>query len=203
MSIKRIAHTIRTNPKHVQAALVAIVLASTTAAVAAPHIVHAGSPNDTSTPSNGTQVQEQNITEQNQKTLDTNQPIPQLSHSLERDNLIKKLNFTNNANQLGYVYLLALNGQVIANYTIKGKVSSLNSLLTTPDQLKCSEGSSSSAYACVTMAGPDLDGSYGKNPDGIFFFTTTGAYVEWSGQYVYSSQPLNIQTPVSLTETVH
>ncbi len=198
MTIKQVAEAVKANPKRIQAALVAIVLISTTAAVAMPHIAHAGSPS-ASTPDNGTQNQEQNITEQNQATLDKNQPIPQLTHSLERDNLIKKLNFTNNANQLGYVYLLGLNGSVIASYTVKGKVSSLNSLLTTTSQIQC-PGTNNS---CITTPSPDLDGSYGNNPNGIFFFTTTGAYVEWSGTYIYSSQPLNIQTPVSLTEQVH
>ncbi|MHB8600889.1 MAG: hypothetical protein ACYDER_29315 [Ktedonobacteraceae bacterium] len=198
MSIEQVIHIAKDNPKRIQAALVAIVLASTTAAVAIPHIAHAGNPG-VSTPSNGTQNQEQVLSENNQKTLDTNQPAPQLTTSLERANLIKKLEFTNNANQLGYVYLLALNGNVIASYTIKGKVSSLNSLLTTPSQLQACDSNGSS---CAVTQSPDLDGSYGVNPNGIFFFTTTGAYVEWSGTYIYSSQPLNITTPVSLTEQV-
>lgn len=189
--------------KKVQALLVAVILASTTLAVALPHVVHAGDPTMGTTPTNGTQAQEQTLDEKNQTVLDNNQPAPQLTHSLERDNLIKRLNLLNNANQIGYVYLMSLDGKVIANYTIKGKVSSLNSYLTTLDQLRCASPDSSADKGCVTTQSPDLDGSYGANPEGIFFFTTSGAFVEWSGTYVYSTQPLNIQTAVSLTESVH
>src|SRR2546423_379222 len=136
MTLKQVAETLKANPKKIQAILVAIVLASTIAAVAWPHLAHAGSP-ETTTPSNGTQFQEQKLTEDNQAVLDNNQPAPRISHSLERDNLIKRINFLNNANQLGYVYLLSLDGKVVAVYTIKGKVSSINSYLTTSEQLRC------------------------------------------------------------------
>lgn len=186
---------VKNHLRKLQIALVAVVVISTSAAVVGPRVL-AGSPS-TSTPDNGTQNQEQNLTEQNQSNLDKAQPVPQLQTSLERANLIKKLNFTNNANQIGYVYLLGQNGQVVANYTIKGKVSSLNSLLTTPQQIQCPGNNNS----CLTTVSPDLDGSYGSNPDGIFFFTTSGAYVEWAGPYMYASQPLNITTPVTLVQT--
>jgi len=196
MTIKQVVHVVKDNPKRIQAALVAIVLASTTAAVMIPHVAHAGSPNVT-TPTNGTQNQEQMLTENNQATLDKNQPAPTFTYSQERANLIKKLNLTANPNLLGYVYLMGANGQVVANYTVKGKVSSLNSLLTTPQQIQaCDQGSAGNG--CITTDSPDMDGSYGPNPSGIFFFTTSGAYVEWSGPYLYSNQPLNITTAVTL-----
>lgn len=184
--------------------LVLIALVSMTVAIFGIHSVGAGSPNGGGTTSNtGTQTQEQNLTEANQAHLNAVQPAPKLDTSLERSNLIARLKFLNNANQLGYVYLLGLNGNVVAHYTIKGKVSSLNSLLTTTDQVRCPYGGSVDTASCVALASPDLDGSYGPNPSGIFFFTTNGTYVEWSGTYVYSSQQLDIQTPVSLTEQVH
>lgn len=182
------------------ATLVAIMLVGVGTAIIPNDgkIASAGSPSGV-TPDNGTQSQEQQLTEDNQAALNNKQPAPKLDTSLERDNLIKRLKFLNNSNQLGYVYLLSLDGKVVAQYTIKGKVSSINSMLTTMDQVRCpgSEG-----RGCVSLSSPDLDGSYGKNPDGIFFFTTEGAYVEWSGTYIYSSEKLNIQTPLSLTRAV-
>ncbi len=42
----------------------------------------------------------------------------------------------------------------------------------------------------LTLEAPDLDGSFGKNADGVFFFTKAGQYVEWSGAYLYSNQRL-------------
>ncbi len=170
------------------ASLVAIMLVGVGLAVT----VHAGSPDDTKT-----QQQEAGATESNQQRLLKSTPPPQLSKSLERENLKRRLEFLNDNNRLGYVYLLSLDGKVVAQYTIKGKPSSINSLLTTPDQVRCPRSDS-----CVALESPDLDGSYGANPDGIFFFTTENNYVEWSGTYIYSSEKLNIQTPLSLTRAV-
>lgn len=42
----------------------------------------------------------------------------------------------------------------------------------------------------------DVDGSYGENDNGIFFFTPDGKYVEWSGIYLYSDIPFEVDTPV-------
>lgn len=42
----------------------------------------------------------------------------------------------------------------------------------------------------------DVDGSYGENDNGIFFFTTDGKYVEWTGTYLYSDIPMIIDDPV-------
>lgn len=143
------------------------------------------------------------LTELNQSTLIKNQPAVTVTHSLERDNLNKRLTFTNNENQLGYVYLLSDMGSVISQYTVKGKVSSLNSTITQTDQIKCTNPYSTSIdYQCSSVKSPDLDGSYGDNPEGIFFFTTEGAYIEWSGKYLYSTQSMNINTAVTLTREV-
>ena len=155
---------------------------------------HAGSPSDVS--SDGTQAQEAKATEENQKKLLQSTPLPQLTKSLERENLKRRLEFMNDANRVGYVYLLADTGQVISEYVIKGKPSSINSLLTTPQQVRNVNGN------YIPVDSPDLDGSYGANPDGIFFFTADSTYVEWAGRYIYSSERLNIKTPVSLTRPV-
>jgi|SRR6185503_2264256 len=161
----------------------------------------AGNPTD-----NGTQSQEAKKTEDNQKRLAAATPIPELQQSLERENLKRRLEFQNDANRPGYVYMLSDTGQVIAEYVIKGKPSSMNSLLTTPQQLVTKWGGQCSAsnYSgeCYAVDSPDLDGSYGANPDGIFFFTADNTYVEWAGRYIYSSERLNIKTPVSLTRPV-
>jgi hypothetical protein len=70
---------------------------------------------------------------------------------------------------------------------------------------------SSSGKLCSEIGGcttgyivqaPDIDGSYGQNVEGIYFFTTEGAYVEWAGEYMYSSEPLRITTPLELVREV-
>ena len=54
----------------------------------------------------------------------------------------------------------------------------------------------------VVVDSPQLDGSYGSNGDGIFFFTTEGAYVEWNGEYMVSDYPLKLSTQPELVRVV-
>lgn len=129
-----------------------------------------------------------------------NQPTPtDLEYSLERFNLIKRAYWVNGMHEkanalvcpierpIGYIVLLAGN-TVLATYTVDGKVSSLNSYLSADSDLY-----SSSTYS-EWLA--DVDGSYGENVDGIFWFTADGHYMEWRGDYLYSDIPFHIENPV-------
>jgi hypothetical protein len=152
----------------------------------------------------GVQKSEQRNQMENQKSLVESQPAETLSYSVERQNLIERMKRLNDRNLVGYVYLLSDTGQVIASYVTKGKVSSLGSYLTGGETLVDKSGGlcDYNDGDCYTVESPDYDGSYGGNPEGIFFFTDTGAMVEWAGRYVWTDQPLTIKTPVSLVRTV-
>ncbi len=141
-----------------------------------------------------TQIQEQNRTEDQQRVHLKTSPPPKLTRSQERLNLIERLTRFNTDSKVSYIYLVNY-GKVMAFYTVKGKVSSVNSLLTTPDQLIKPKNISERHV----MASPDLDGSYGSNGDAVFFFTTDGTYVEWSGDYMLCDKPLKLTTPPELT----
>jgi hypothetical protein len=153
----------------------------------------------------GTSRDEARQTEDNQKRLIQKIPAPQLQDSIERRNLVERLQRNNKGDKIGYVYVLSDTGSVIGNYTIRGKVSSLNSLLTTPQQLV--DGKQDQCYnysnPCYSLDSPDFDGSYGKNPDGIFFFTTDGNMIEWSGKYFYSEQLMTLSSAPTLTYNVN
>lgn len=41
-----------------------------------------------------------------------------------------------------------------------------------------------------------IDGTYGTNVSGIFFFDVQGSYIEWNGKYIYSDTPMEISNPV-------
>lgn len=107
---------------------------------------------------------------------------------LERANLAKKLIRENDPDKIGYVYILSF-GKFIGYYTIKGKVSSNQSQMTTSELIvrPCS--------GCdrVVVTAPGDDASYGENEQGIFFFTSQGALVKTSADYLYSDQPLAVQ----------
>jgi hypothetical protein len=92
----------------------------------------------------------------------------------------------------------------MAFYTIKGKVSSVNSQLTNTEQLSSRRVERNASYEYVdgVLPSPSEDGSYGTNGDGIFFFTTEGAYVEWAGDYMLSDQPLKLTTQPELIREI-
>ena len=135
--------------------------------------------------------------------LSSNQPTPQdIDYSLERYNLVKRTYWVNGQREkansliakvplpLGYIVLFNANS-VVAQFTVEGKVSSLNSFLT-PSNLD----NYHSNGGVVTIELPDVDGSYGENDNGIFFFTVDGKYVEWSGEYLYSDIPVFVDNPI-------
>ena len=145
---------------------------------------------------------QQSITED----LQQSQPTPtDIDYSLERYNLIRRAYWVNGQREkalslpcpvekpLGYVVLMLEGVGVVGNYVIDGKVSSLNSFLT-PDSeyYEYSAGETSKKNNWLA----DVDGSYGENDNGIFFFTTDGKYIEWTGTYIYSDIPYIVDDPI-------
>lgn len=139
--------------------------------------------------------------------LQANQPTPtDINYSLERYNLIRRAYWVNGQREkaiamvseivkpLGYVVLLTDAGAVVGSFVVDGKITSLNSFLT-PDSnyFEISTGVSRT-YLNEWLS--DVDGSYGENDIGIFFFTPQGQYVEWNGKYLYSDIPFQVDNPV-------
>ena len=149
------------------------------------------------------------LTEKNQYGLVQAQPPQVMENSLERQNLNRRYDYLNDINNVHHVYLMSHDGKVVAYYTAQGKVSSVNSKLTNDKQIvatnECLDKTHKDGHgACFeTVESPQMDGSYGENGDAIFFFTAgDGSYVEWNGLYVVSEEPKNIQSEVTLVETV-
>jgi hypothetical protein len=116
-------------------------------------------------------------------------PLGQMNDSSERANLTERLLRMNNPNKIGYVTLLTQNGSVMATFTIKGKVSATGSQLTNTHNVIARY-----SQATVVDSMGD-DGSYGPEEGGkagIFFFTTSGVLVEWSGLWQYSDAPVHL-----------
>lgn len=143
--------------------------------------------------------------------LANNQPTPtDIDYSLERYNLIKRTYWVNGQREkanalpcevvkpLGYIVLFTESGAVVGSFVVDGKVSSLNSFLT-PDSEYYEQkyGNNGRSYGNKWLA--DVDGSYGENDSGIFFFTTDGKYIEWTGTYLYSDIPFIVDNPILKT----
>ena len=138
--------------------------------------------------------------------IQSNQPTPSdIEYSLERYNLIRRAYWVNGQREkaasvpcpiqkpLGYIVLFTESGSVVQRFVVDGKVSSLNSFLT-PDSEYYERNIS--GYYSYNRWLADVDGSYGENDNGIFFFTPDGRYIEWTGIYLYSDIPFEVVNPV-------
>ena len=142
------------------------------------------------------------------------QPTPtDIDFSLERYNLTRRAYWVNGQREkarmvpcavtkpLGYVVLFTESGSVVGSFIVDGKVSSLNSYLT-PDSEVYEIGGDSTDNDVRNNGTTDndwladVDGSYGENDNGIFFFTPDGKYIEWTGTYLYSDIPFEVDDPV-------
>ena len=169
------------------------------------------------------EITETNTQEDTEKTIEIadelagNQPTPtDIDYSLERYNLIKRAYWVNGQREkantlpceiekpLGYIVLFTESGSVIGTFVVDGKVSSLNSYLSPDSEFyeKDLDYRSSETYDTRAVYDysnkwlADVDGSYGENDNGIFFFTTDGKYIEWTGTYLYSDIPFIVDNPV-------
>lgn len=135
------------------------------------------------------------------------QPTPtDINYSLERYNLIRRAYWVNGQREkanalpcsvekpLGYIVLFTESGAIVNSFVVDGKVSSLNSFLTPDSEYYELVYGGTSSYVNEWLA--DVDGSYGTNDNGIFFFTPDGKYIEWTGTYLYSDIPFVVDTPI-------
>lgn len=151
-----------------------------------------------------------NKTQEVGNRLQSNQSTPtDIEYSLERYNLIRRAYWVNGMREkanslvceiekpLGYIVLFTESGAVVGSFVVDGKVSSLNSFLT-PDSEYYEQdyGTDGCSYGDGNNWLPDVDGSYGENDNGIFFFTPDGKYIEWTGIYLYSDIPFTVDDPV-------
>lgn len=137
---------------------------------------------------NDTATSEQAHTEENQRYLNQVQPAPDVTWSLERDNLIKRFKLQNDRSVMMYMYVFIEGvGSPIGYYQVN-KVSSVNSQLTNPNQIICNETFEAGNYSVLDS--PAEDGSYGTNGDAVFGFTPDGLYIEHNLKYITSTAPL-------------
>lgn len=136
----------------------------------------------------------------NQERLIIDIPPPALTTSLERKNLVERLSRINQQNMSGCIYLIS-QGTVMAFYPVRGKVTSLNAYLAAESRVWRDAGSTGGGNMLVEQ--PDFDGAYGKNADGVFFFTAdSNAYVEWAGEYLWSDQCLSLNQQPKLVREI-
>lgn len=129
------------------------------------------------------------------RSLIANDTLPKIERSLERENLKRRIEFINQPDRVGYLYLLSETGQLVKEVTVIGKVSSLNSYLTPMEEVD--------KLRDVTFSSADIDGTWGENDSGIFWFTPDGIYQEWTGLYLYSSERMSFESKPILMEVAN
>lgn len=153
---------------------------------------------DRSTP-NTSALKEQAHTETNQRRLNEVQPLPDITWSMERDNLIKlkKLQNDRTVNFFMYVFIEGIS-EPIGYYQVN-KVSSVNSQLSNPEQIVSGSSTTNNlpAGAAVVISSPSEDGSYGTNGDAVFGFTPEDICIETNMKFICATVPLNFQKPVN------
>ena len=135
--------------------------------------------------------------------LAENQPTPtDIEYSLARYNLIRRLYYVNGQVEkaknlpcelqkpLGYIYLFVEGVGCVVCDTVDGMVSPMQSYLTPDSEYYEYSGSYRNNWL------PDVDGTYGENCEGIFYFDAQGGYHEWTGRYYYSETYYPIDDPI-------
>jgi len=159
-------------------------------------ICTAESCSDGGRPVNVSAKDEQAHTEINQQRLLQSQPPPDITWSLERDNLIKRFRLENDRSVMFYMYVFIEGISEPVGYYQVNKISSVNSQLTNPEQIIDDPHGSLDAGS-VVLPSPAEDGSYGSNGDGVFGFTPEEIYIEHNMKYICSTVPLSFQKPVN------
>lgn len=124
--------------------------------------------------------------------------VPTLRISMDYENVKRRALYLNQANVLGYLYLLTENGQLVRESQVLGKVTSLNTFITPMEEIRKVSHKGDSSWGMetpVVVSAPDIDGTYGDNTEGIFWFTPEGIYQEWNGKYLFSAERLSFASP--------
>lgn len=117
----------------------------------------------------------------------------------EIDNIKRRLQLTSDPALMGYIVLFNDMGQPILYTTVKGKVTSGSKRLTAPVQAwNVDKGEFSGTEL---DAAPSDEGTWGSSNPYIFFWSTSGQYIQWSGNYLYSDKPMRLDQTAVVTIT--
>lgn len=130
--------------------------------------------------------------EESAKAVLAGKSLPVLEDSLDWDNVAMRLEFLNQKGRIGWIYIFSSTGVLIAEEPVLNKLTSLNTYITPMEEIKGTKGSP------ITVSAPDLDGTYGTNAEGVFWFDPDGIYQELllGGAFaIYSSERKAYDTP--------
>jgi hypothetical protein len=125
------------------------------------------------------QAQESQKQTQSQKAKEAANSIT-FTENAEIDNIKARLELTSNPGLTGFVLLMNEAGQPIMYTGVKGKITSGGKRLTKPYRIY--KGRDFNDL-------PVTSGTWGHSNPYIYFWSTTGQYIQWNGKYLYSDKP--------------
>lgn len=131
------------------------------------------------------QPQSKNV--QAQKAAEAANSVKFSAGNAEIDNIKRRLELTADPALQGYIVLFNDMGRPILYTTIKGKVTSGSKRLTPPIREWNIMGNSNALGDA-----PSDEGTWGSSNPYIYFWTTSGQYIQWSGNYLYSDKPIRV-----------
>lgn len=124
--------------------------------------------------------------------------VPELSDSLDWENARMRYEFLNQADRIGWLYVFTAEGILWLETPVIGKLTATDTYITPMEEIKRSRASSDDPWTYFTVEMSDIDGTFGVNADGVFWFDPTGTYNELpltSAIVYYSSERKHYDTP--------
>ena len=128
------------------------------------------------------------------------------TENAEIENIKKRLELTSKPGQIGFITLLNSAGQPIAYYSVKGKITSSGKRLTPTNvvydfcQYRVERDAHLGGPCDAVVKAPSDEGTWGSSSPYIYFWTTGGQYIQWSGQYLYSDKPYRLSVQPLVVE---
>ncbi len=120
---------------------------------------------------------------------------PVLEVSLDRVNIAKRLEQSNDVNHIQWMYLFSDKGAVIERFAVRGKATSGSKRLNRPVEVKKmtsrSGGYSNTSFIKVPAA--DEMGTYGSSAPYLFWFDLDDTLVQTNLKYITLNKPVNIK----------
>ncbi len=132
------------------------------------------------------------------RRMNEQQQAVEIVHSVERENINKRLKIANDPNQIMWIYGLSDAGNVPIFYSpLVGKVTSSTKRL---EPSHIAGQNSTIGYVAGEQFSTDeimgADGTYGSSDPYVYWFTPEGQYLQWNGKYILSSIPLKFDKPI-------
>lgn len=181
---------------------VALTIATGVAVVAAGCGGSGGKPGNTAQNMGDLQAQQQQLTIDGYNLVQQNPAYKYVApkNPLELANLKERLARFNDPSKIGYMYTFVAGTNMVFFSTVKGKISSNDSSMTSPVGIVKDRGTDNGGNLTVPMPGDDL--SYGSEEcgvQGVFWFDTANVIHEWcasSGPWMYVDAPIDLPASV-------